>query len=231
MKLVFTLSFSAIISLALFHDCKSQVRKSEVVDFIKNDAAVSLVTSDVSIDTLNGTIRLNIYLTHDHYNEHWAEIAGVVTTYELHKHNMISTLTEDSLFFFSFWFQMENGESRFEVPVNNDFSVMRLPNRYEFGKQMTQFISPKDIHSYDQVLKQIFLDTSNEVFNKNFYQLFVSLGSNEYLEPDEKILLDSLINWSRRHSQENVVHLQFFADHLIEELIIEDQLPSEEDEE
>ena len=214
-----------------FQNCKSQVRKSEVADFIINDATVSSVTSDASIDTLNGTIRLNIYLTHDHYNEHWAEIAGVVTIYELHKHNKISALTEDSLFFFSFWFQMENGESRFEVPVNNDFSVMRLPNRYQFGKHLTKFISPKDIHSYDQVLKLIFLDTSNEVFKTNFYQLFVSLGSNKYLEPNEKILLDSLIHWSRRHAPENVAHLQFFVDHLIEELIIEDQLPSEENEE
>jgi hypothetical protein len=198
----------------------------EIPTFLEDGLLKELpLKEEIYIDDTIGFSRINIPVSYKFTHPYWEFIIGYTTYYELNRNGFINFEGDDSLFYLSIEYDLsdQNNKSIYECILPENFVIYKDYSKYfQFCTYVISNMTPSDFQAYDWAMTVLLDSTGNNLFNRTFGMFFEDLSKDDYLDPDERYVLEKLISWTEtRGDLEKPDHFLYFLNSFDEDNYID----------
>ena len=180
--------------------CKSQdeVGSRKLIDLFEQQVELHPLkdlATKLKIDTVDSLTRLNIFLKYEYPNDGWIAIATHDFMYSIKDSELANRLLESSgSFYFSLWFDMQEGEARYKIDGFQKFiQTIKGTNWPILADYVIREIPARDFGFYDRCLELHYEATEDERFDITFLNLLEQMSLTSELSQDYLDILDYLL--------------------------------------
>lgn len=212
---------SAVIMISLFLiACRNNKKDNDILineegipEFLESGLLKGMwIKGHVYIDDTAGIKRLNIPIFNRYPYEYWDKLVAYTTFYELYKNGYINPEADTVLHLSIIYDLPDTNRATYRVVSSENFKIFKLyPRYYSYCRYAVANMWPEDFKVYDWAMEDSYKETGNKLFDRPFHVFFEGLSHDDYLSPDEKYILDKLMEWTtRRKDFKRLLPFEYF---------------------
>ena len=199
---------------------KKPIEEWQVVAILESNH-LSENINEVELDTFKKAHRINIFLNYEYPHAAWSQIVTGDVAVDFENSGLADGFLKNDKgnYYISLWYQMKDGEARYEVGVPSEVKrYYQLPKYGQFTSYVMSNISPSDFQYYDTCFNLLYEDTGDPIYDRPFFDFYLGLCEDENLDLSEEKVLNRLIEMSRTNPKIlKSDHFEYFKNHLSRE--------------